>query len=174
MSPSAWPRLASRLALPALLLLGAASLGAQVSTSAGTQSSTSAGSQTSSVSGAQADSDADAFDLPEETKSENPLRRFEIVSLGSYPITLFYVGFMDDFRRYSTSGWDASYLPWNSGSSSLSNSERIQRLEAALCFSVAIGAIDAIIHAEKVKKAKRLREAKLWADAEDDKAPRHP
>jgi len=119
--------------------------------------------------GAQTTPNADALALPEEEpKAENPLLRLEIVSLGSYPISLFYIGFVYDIKRYYENNRDSAYLPWpfNATSSvSLDNSERVARLEAALCLSLSVGVIDALIHASKVKKAKRLREAQKWATA---------
>jgi hypothetical protein len=118
---------------------------------------------------------------PDEAKAEHPLLRFEIVTLGSYPISMFYVGFAYDIMRYYDNGRDPAYAPWpfNSGSSSvaLDNSERVERLKAALYFSISVGLIDAVIHASKVKKAKRLREAMMMAApaaAEASAAPEPP
>jgi hypothetical protein len=106
----------------------------------------------------------DALPKLEQEKAENPISRFEIVSLGSYPITLFYVGFAFDLQRWFANGRDANYAPWpfNGGSSvALTDSQRLTRLGAALGVSFAVGAVDAIIHAGKVKAAERLREARL-------------
>jgi hypothetical protein len=117
---------------------------------------------------AEAAPTADLLTLPDEEKPENPLLRLEIVSLGSYPITLFYVGFIYDIKRYYENGKDAAYAPWpfrGTNAVALDNSERMARLEAALCLSFAVGIVDAAIHASKVKKAKRLREARTWASA---------
>jgi hypothetical protein len=120
---------------------------------------------------AQKSPNADALAVPEEAKSENPLLRLEIVSLGSYPITLFYVGFIYDIKRYYDNGRDSAYAPWpfrGSNAVPLDNSERMTRLGAALGISLSVGIIDAVIHASKVKKAKRLREAKIWAKPEEE------
>jgi hypothetical protein len=127
--------------------------------------------------GAQATVDPDVLAVPDEIKNENPIRRLEIVSLGSYPIALFYVGFMYDIKRYYENGRDSAYAPWpfrGSNAVSLDNSERMARLEAALALSLTVGVIDGIIHASKVKKAKRLREARLWAAAEGTSAEAGP
>jgi hypothetical protein len=125
-----------------------------------------------STLGAQTTPNADALALPEEEpKAENPFRRLEIVSLGSYPISLFYIGFIYDIKRYYENNRESAYLPWpfNATSSvSLDNAERVSRLEAALCLSFTVGVIDAIIHASKVKKAKRLREAQKWATSPEE------
>jgi hypothetical protein len=125
-----------------------------------------------SALGAQTTPNADVLTFPEEEeKAENPFLRLEIVSLGSYPISLFYIGFIYDIKRYYENNQDSAYLPWpfNATSSvSLDNSERVARLEAALCLSLSVGVIDAIIHASKVKKEKRLREAQKWATSPDE------
>jgi hypothetical protein len=99
-----------------------------------------------------------------EEKPENPFYRFEIVSLGSYPITLFYVGLALDFKRYYDNGFNSAYAPLVSDGS-LADSDRWVRLGAALGVSCLVGAIDAIIHDSKVKAAKRLRAAETEAES---------
>jgi hypothetical protein len=123
----------------------------------------------SCVAPAVAESGASSSALPElpelnVAKPENPFYRFEIVSLGSYPITLFYVGFAFDLERYYANDFSSSYIPLVS-SSSLTDSDRWARLGAALGVSFLVGAIDAIIHDSKVKAAKRLHAASLEASA---------
>jgi hypothetical protein len=120
--------------------------------------------------GAQDAINADALPRLDQEKSENPFLRFEIVSLGSYPITLFYTGFAFDLQRYLANGRDSAYAPWpfkGTYSASLSTSERLTRLGVALGVSFAVGAVDAIIHASKVKAAKRLHEARQSIDSPD-------
>jgi hypothetical protein len=93
---------------------------------------------------------------------ENPYRRFEIVSLGSFPIMLFYSGFSFDLGRYFANDFNPLYAPWpfqNQYSAPLTDADRYARIGAALGACVVVGAIDAYIHAMKVKKARRLREA---------------
>ena len=93
---------------------------------------------------------------------ENPYRRFEIVSLGSFPIMLFYSGFCFDLGRYFANDFNSLYAPWpfqNQYSAPLTDADRYARIGAALGACVVVGAIDAYIHAMKVKKARRLREA---------------
>jgi hypothetical protein len=123
-----------------------------------------------SPSASSAASPAASSALPElselnEEKPENPFYRFEIVSLGSYPITLFYMGLAFDFKRYYDNGFNSAYAPLISDDS-LTDSDRWVRLGAALCVSCVVGAIDAIIHDSKVKAAKRLRAAEA-AGADD-------
>jgi hypothetical protein len=105
----------------------------------------------------------------EQTAPENPLARFEIVSLGSYPITIFYVDLAFDLQRWIANGYDPAYTPiFSATTATLTDTQRLQRLGVALGVSVVIGTIDAIIHASKVKAARRLREAKISVDAEGE------
>jgi hypothetical protein len=145
-----------RAALLLFLLLCAACLGAQA-----------APAPAALAPAAQAAPAGDALPKLEQAKAENPVSRFEIVSLGSYPITLFYVDFAFDFQSWLAHGRDANYAPWpvkGVFSTSLTDSQRLTRLGAALGLSFAVGAVDAIIHAKKVKAAERLREARLSMD----------
>jgi hypothetical protein len=155
--------------LLALLSLAASlCFAANASAETTTPSNPSSASPASSTVAASASPTASPA-LPElsevnEGKPENPFYRFEIVSLGSYPITLFYVGLAFDFKRYSDNGFDSAYVPLFSDDS-LTDSDRWVRLGAALCVSCVVGAIDAIIHDSKVKAAKRLRAAEADAAA---------
>jgi hypothetical protein len=142
------------------LLLGAARLGAQTAPAP-------AATALPAATTAQAAPAGDALPKLEQGKAENPVSRFEIVSLGSYPITLFYVDFAFDFQSWLAHGRDANYAPWpvkGVFSSSLTDSQRLTRLGAALGVAFAVGAVDAIIHAKKVKAAERLRESRLLID----------
>ena len=104
----------------------------------------------------------DILSVTAPAKPENPFSRFEIVSLGSFPIMLFYTGFTFDLGRYVANGFSASYAPWpfqNEYSAALTDSDRLTRIGAALGASMVVGAIDAYLHAEKLKKARRLHAA---------------
>ena len=104
----------------------------------------------------------DILSVASPAKPENPFSRFEIVSLGSFPIMLFYTGFTFDLGRYVANGFSASYAPWpfqNEYSAVLTDSDRLTRIGAAFWTSMIVGAIDAYLHAEKLKKARRLRAA---------------
>ena len=104
----------------------------------------------------------DILSVASPAKPENPFSRFEIVSLGSFPIMLFYTGFTFDLGRYVANGFSASYAPWpfqNEYSAALTDSDRLTRIGAALGASMVVGAIDAYLHAEKLKKARRLHAA---------------
>ena len=146
---SLWRRAAALAAL--FLLIGATALRAQAAPEA------------------PAAPNSDALPRLEQPKTENPFSRFEIVSLGSFPITLFYVDFGFDLQGWFAHGRDVNYAPWpfkGIYSTALTDSQRLTRLGAALGVSFAVGAVDAIIHAGKIKAAKRLREARLSGNAE--------
>ncbi len=98
-----------------------------------------------------------------ETKPENPWRRFEIVSIGAFPIALFYTGFGYDLGGYIGSGFDSRYAPWpfqNSASILPTDSQRLTRIASAVGLSLFIGGIDAIIHAAKIRAEARQEAAK--------------
>ena len=94
--------------------------------------------------------------------SENPFRRFEIVSLGAFPIMLFYADFGFDLQRFFAHNFDSYYAPWpfkNPTSAPITDTDRYERIGVALGACVIVGGIDAFIHAAKVRKARRLHEA---------------
>ncbi|HUW42536.1 MAG TPA: hypothetical protein VMV90_16140 [Rectinemataceae bacterium] len=98
-----------------------------------------------------------------EAKPENPWRRFEIVSIGAFPISLFYMSFGFDLGGYVGSGFDSRYAPWpfqNSSSVLPTDSQRLGRIGAAVGLSLVIGGIDAIIHQAKLKAEARREAAK--------------
>lgn len=106
---------------------------------------------------------------PPPAAPENPIGRFEIVSLGSFPIMLFYTGFAFDLTQYAASNFDSAYAPWpfkNEYSAPLSDADRLTRIGVALGACVVVGAVDAYIHAQKARAAKRLRAASLEASAD--------
>ena len=97
---------------------------------------------------------------------ENPYMRFEIVSLGAFPIMLFYTGFVFDLTLCIANGFDSYYAPWpfagpSSYSANLPESDREKRILVALGGCAVVGAIDAVIHAKKVKRARLLEESGL-------------
>jgi hypothetical protein len=120
------------------------------------------GAQSSTPQTAPSQAQGDPIPLTLSPKAENPFSRFEIVSLGSFPITLFYAGFVFDLQRYFANGRDSKYAPWpfkNAYSATLTDSDRILRLSCALGASFVVGVADAFLHAKKQKAAERLREA---------------
>jgi len=110
---------------------------------------------------AQAPSDALPLFKPNQAP-ENPLLRLEIVSLGSFPIMLFYTGFVFDLQRFIATDFNLSYAPWpyqSIYSAQLSDSERLTRVGVALGASLVLGGVDAYLHQLKLKKARRLHDA---------------
>ncbi len=145
------PRLCVASAILALAAAAPLGLGAQAQVVDPAQASTTA-------AGA-----AQAAALPSlPAPPENPYSRFEIVSLGSFPIMLFYADFAFDLQRYVSNGFASTYAPWpfkTEFSATLTDSQRLTRLGTALGASFVVGAIDAYLHFVKLKKAQRLREA---------------
>ncbi len=76
------------------------------------------------------------------------LRRWEIVSLGVFPIALFYSRLSFDFGRYAGSGFQPEYAPWpfkNEYSYRPSDDEQRTAFLVAAGLSLAVGGIDALI-----------------------------
>lgn len=76
------------------------------------------------------------------------LRRWEIVSLGAFPIALFYTHMVFDVSRYIGSGFDSAYAPWplkNEFSYKPSPSEWGLMFLTAGAVAAAVGLTDAII-----------------------------
>lgn len=76
------------------------------------------------------------------------VRRFEIVSLGAFPILLFYTRFAADMQRYISNHLDGVFVPWpfkNENSYTPTDSEQISYVLTAAGLSLAFGAIDAIL-----------------------------
>ena len=99
---------------------------------------------------------------PPVAPPENFFRRFEIVSLGAFPIMLFYSDFGFDLQRYFAHNFDSLYAPWplkSPSSAPLTDADRYARIGVALGACVIVGGIDAYFHAMKVRKARRLHEA---------------
>jgi hypothetical protein len=90
--------------------------------------------------------------LPEPyTRDEFPpwaigLRRFEIISLGAFPILLFYTRLGFDFSRYLEHGFQAEYAPWplkNEKSYVATDDEQMLSVVTAAGLSITFGALDA-------------------------------
>jgi len=153
-------RLGPGLLAAAFMALAIAAPGAaQIASQSAGQPSASVAAPPATQPGAQADA-LPLMKAPE--KPENPLSRLEIVSLGSFPIMLFYTGFVFDLGRFFANNFDTAYAPWpiqSSYSAPLSESDRVVRLGVALGASFAVGGIDAYLHQAKLKKARRLHDA---------------
>ncbi|HWR10512.1 MAG TPA: hypothetical protein VN445_01700 [Rectinemataceae bacterium] len=76
------------------------------------------------------------------------LRRIAIISVGSFPIALFYTNFVFDIARFAGNGFDVQYAPWpfkNQYSAEVSSGETFLRLGVSLGVSTVIGVLDALI-----------------------------
>jgi hypothetical protein len=108
---------------------------------------------------------------------ENPLGRLAIVTLGSFPILLFYTDFSFDLGKFFFNGFDANYAPWpfkSEYSDSPSAGEKAARIGVAIGASAAVGAIDYLIRLSRAKKARLQREALLELSAEEREAGTNP
>jgi hypothetical protein len=87
---------------------------------------------------------------------ENPYRRFEIIALGSFPLTLLYTNLAFQITHYAENGFDARWAPWPfSGeyTDSISDSERFSRMGVAAGLSFVVAGIDALVRLSREKKA---------------------
>ncbi|HUX37310.1 MAG TPA: hypothetical protein VMV44_05350 [Rectinemataceae bacterium] len=101
--------------------------------------------------------------------SETPLGRFETIAVGSFPITLFYVGFGFDVAIWAQNGFQSLYAPWpfkNASAPSPSQLNLETRLGAALALSAGIALLDLIL--------KPLAEAKKAETRPDSHFPLPP
>lgn len=108
---------------------------------------------------------------------EDPLGRLAIVSLGSFPILLFYTDFSFDLGKFLINGFDANYAPWpfkSEYSNAPSMGEKAARIGVAIGASAAVGAIDYFIRSARAKKARLQREALLELSAEEREAGADP
>lgn len=87
------------------------------------------------------------------TKDEFPswaegLRRYEIVSLGAFPLLLFYTRFGFDLKRFIDNGFSSEYAPWpfkNENSYEATDDEQMTSVLTAAGLSLAFGAVDALL-----------------------------
>jgi hypothetical protein len=73
------------------------------------------------------------------------LRRFEIVSLGAFPVLLFYSRIALDTGRYVGNGFDSSYAPWpfrNEFSYNPDSNEQWLAVKVAAGLSLGVGVLD--------------------------------
>jgi len=128
-------------------MLSALSAWAQTSSGSTSSGSTPSGSTPTSA-------EANQSSLPEPYSADEfpswavGLRRFEIVSLGAFPLILFYTNFVFDISRFVEKGFAADYVPWpfkNESSYKLSNEEQIQSVAVAAVVSLVFGALDSFL-----------------------------
>jgi len=106
------------------------------------------------------------FDMTGFPQWAKDMRRFDIITFGSFPFSLFFVSFiMDSVRWYNENRWDMSeqgrrYAPWPMKSASayeMSNNEYAQMFLIAAGLSLCIATIDLlIVHSKRNKERRRL------------------
>ncbi|MDP3178489.1 MAG: hypothetical protein Q8M76_11345 [Spirochaetaceae bacterium] len=117
------------------------------------------------------------FSLPSfgSRDGENSLRRLEIISLGAFPIMLFYADFTFDMVRFLASGFDGGYAPWpfkSSSSFSPGDAERLARIGVALGASIGVGIADALIRERaQAKEEAEARAVESAMDAQSQAGP---
>jgi len=80
------------------------------------------------------------------------LRRFEIVSLGAFPVLLFYSRIALDTGRYMGNGFDSSYAPWpfrNEFSYNPDSDEQWLAVKVAVGLSLGVGVLDYFLLARR-------------------------
>lgn len=88
------------------------------------------------------------------------LRRFEIVSLGAFPILLFYTRFAFDAKRFVDSGFDddgfdMTFAPWpfkNEDSYEPTDDEQLTNVAVAGVLSLAFGVADLLLMGSRASR----------------------
>jgi hypothetical protein len=158
---------AARLALAALLALAAAGA---IHAQDADQGPVQGGAAPPSQALPQA---SQALEPTAPVDGENPWARLGIVTVGSFPIMLFYTDFSFDLGAFALHGFDSTYAPWpfkSEYSATLTQAEKGTRIGVAIGASVAVGLIDFFIRSSKAKKARLQREALLELSAEQSAA----
>ncbi|MDP2816325.1 MAG: hypothetical protein Q8O19_06575 [Rectinemataceae bacterium] len=94
--------------------------------------------------------------------------RFEIISVGAFPIMLFYTDLGFGIGRYLSSGFDSRYAPWpfrDSSSILPDDSERLVRIGVAAGISFAIAIFDLVTSLNNEAKAYRQSELDSFTPA---------
>lgn len=98
------------------------------------------------------------------------VRRFEIISLGSFPIMLFYSRIALDLGRFVDNGFDSSYAPWpfrNEFSYKPDDDEQWLAVKIALGLSLGVGVLDYLL----VSRRKASKQVPQDADFPDSLRP---
>ena len=102
------------------------------------------------------------------TPQENFFRRFEIIALGSLPITLLYTNVGFQLYHFVDNDLDMSWAPWpfeGENTDSITDSERFTRIGIAAGAAMAVAGVDALIRYLQARKAERLAAAKSALEA---------
>ena len=112
-----------------------------------------------------------------EEPGESPLRRFEIIAFGAFPIILFYVGVGFDTAKYLSNGFDSRYLPWPfKGANSIlpEEGEYLARIGVAAIASLGFSGADAWIRAVRHRKAAESQAAALAGSSPGSRSDGEP
>ncbi len=110
----------------------------------------------SGQSGAQASGPQPVPYSPDEFPAwSRDLRRFEIISIGAFPVALLVSSASFQLVRYAQSGFSQAYVPavLGSGATPLSAQEKIRVLVAGVGLSLAVGLTDYILGRMKAENA---------------------
>jgi hypothetical protein len=103
------------------------------------------GQASKGVSGSAATALPEEYGAQEFPAWAQAVRRFEIVSLGAFPVLLFYSRIALDTGRYIGNGFDPGYAPWpfrNEYSYKPDSQEQWLAVKVAVGLSIAVGALD--------------------------------
>lgn len=95
-----------------------------------------------------ADKDYEPYSEDEFPLWAHRVRRFEIISLGIFPFSLFFTQFGYSFYRYASSGFDYTYAPapfGPPGGSSFSDTEHMWIIVGAASLSLVAAFVDNMI-----------------------------
>jgi hypothetical protein len=161
----------SRTALvPLLALMLALSLSLGAEESGGTTTPASGQPAAPSAAGASPSALPQGFSAPQE----NFFRRFEIIALGSLPITLLYTNIGFQLYHFVDNDFDMSWAPWpfeGENTDSITDSERFTRIGIAAGVAVAVAGVDALVRYLQARKAERLAAAKSAFQAGEGTVP---
>ena len=111
----------------------------------------------------QAQSDQNGFDIKKSPQWVQDLRRWEIITFGSFPFAMLTATFWMDTYRFAGKGWnDYRYAPWpfkSAGAIAMEQHEQELTITIAVSLSVAIAIADYIIVRVKREKARKRAEA---------------
>ena len=108
---------------------------------------------------------------------EGFFRRFEIIALGSLPITLLYTNVGFQLYHFIDNDLDMSWAPWpfeGENTDSITDSERFTRIGIAAGAAVAVAGVDALIRYLQARKAERLAAARSAFLAGEGSLPASP
>jgi len=89
-----------------------------------------------------------SFITPEFPQWAVDLRRWDIITFGVFPFSMFLVTFTTDMFRWSYADWDNRYAPWplkSAGAVDMTGDEYLRTIFIAAGLSAAVALVDFII-----------------------------